>query len=451
MSDFLALSLVFWLTIFARHLVTPAYHLASYFQLLPCLLMLLAAFGVQGLYPGVLVHPAEEMRRIFFSVTTVFLIVASTSFLWRTSEAYSRAVFLIAWAAGAPFVVLFRDLTRRILSKTSWWGVSSVILGSGEPAERIVNALRDGKLGIKITGILSDEELLSWANEMPLLRGKTPFHGQIRQARSAQFAIIAMPNKSSEQLRDAVQDYCRGFSHVLLIPNLKGLCSLGIAAREVGGQLALEMPQRLFHRSSALIKRALDIVGSALILFVLAPLLLAIALAVKITSRGPVLYGHFRHGRGGASFKALKFRTMLQEGDHILESYLERDPEAKIEWNLTHKLKNDPRVTPVGRWLRRFSLDELPQLLNVAVGHMSLVGPRPIVKAEIPKYGRGYDLYTQVLPGITGLWQVSGRNNTTYEERVAFDEYYVRNWSVWLDVYLLIRTVKVVLTAEGAY
>ena len=180
-------------------------------------------------------------------------------------------------------------------------------------------------------------------------------------------------------------------------------------------------------------------------------LFVAIATIVKLSSRGPILYQQTRYGRNGKVFGALKFRTMLPDAERALAVYLQAHPESQLEWARDQKLKNDPRVTRIGKWLRYLSLDELPQLLNVLTGDMSLVGPRPIVAAEIEKYGRGYDLYTRVRPGITGLWQVSGRNNTTYEQRVSLDEYYVHNWSVWLDLYLLIRTFKVVCTAEGAY
>jgi lipopolysaccharide/colanic/teichoic acid biosynthesis glycosyltransferase len=142
---------------------------------------------------------------------------------------------------------------------------------------------------------------------------------------------------------------------------------------------------------------------------------------------------------------------MIQNADNLLADHLAAHPEDLFEWQRDHKLKNDPRVTPIGRWLRRLSLDELPQLFNVLMGQMSLVGPRPIVKEEIQKYGRRYGLYSRVRPGITGLWQVSGRNNTTYDERIALDEYYVHNWSVWFDSYILLRTVKTVFWGEGAY
>jgi Undecaprenyl-phosphate galactose phosphotransferase WbaP len=181
------------------------------------------------------------------------------------------------------------------------------------------------------------------------------------------------------------------------------------------------------------------------------PLFLILALAIKLSSKGPVFFGHLRYGRDGKVFRALKFRTMVPNADKVLEEHLQRHPELRREWERDHKLKEDPRITGVGRWLRRYSLDELPQLINILAGHMSLVGPRPIVKSEIARYANSYDLYTRVTPGLTGLWQVSGRNNTTYGERVAFDEYYIRNWSVWMDVYILARTFQAVWLADGAY
>ena len=156
-------------------------------------------------------------------------------------------------------------------------------------------------------------------------------------------------------------------------------------------------------------------------------------------------------GRHGREFTAWKFRTMRKESDRLLKEYLAAHPEARIEWARTQKLVNDPRITRVGRLLRRASLDELPQLWNIFLGQMSLVGPRPIVASEVANYGESFTYYCRVSPGLTGLWQVSGRNHTTYPERVGYDEYYVCNWSVWMDIYILLRTIKVVLTGEGAY
>jgi Undecaprenyl-phosphate galactose phosphotransferase WbaP len=238
---------------------------------------------------------------------------------------------------------------------------------------------------------------------------------------------------------------------VLLVPDIHGICSLGISAREIGGEIGFEVPQRLFHRSAAMMKRMIDLLLTVPGIIALLPLALLIAIAIKLTSRGAVLYGHTRLGHNGKTFTALKFRTMYENGESLLQAHFQKHPEELDVWQRDQKLKLDPRITRVGSWLRRYSLDELPQLWNVLLGQMSLVGPRPIVSREVLKYGRSYDLYSRVRPGITGLWQVSGRNDTTYAERIAFDEYYVRNWSIWLDSYILARTAKAVLFADGAY
>jgi Undecaprenyl-phosphate galactose phosphotransferase WbaP len=219
----------------------------------------------------------------------------------------------------------------------------------------------------------------------------------------------------------------------------------------MGGVLGLEVQQKLLLPGPRLVKRVMDlglVVVFALPLFFLVALL---GLLIRLDSPGSLFYGHSRLGLAANRFRAWKFRSMMQDADRRLAEYLERHPELREEWEQDQKLKNDPRVTRVGRFLRKTSLDELPQLWNVLRGEMSLVGPRPIVEEEVKRYGPLFNLYTKVRPGLTGLWQVSGRNDTTYAERVAMDAYYVRNWSPWLDLYILARTVWVVLFGKGAY
>jgi Undecaprenyl-phosphate galactose phosphotransferase WbaP len=451
MSDLVALAIVSYAATILRHMATPDHKFGALVEILPFLAMLIPVFMMQGLYPGILIHPAEELRRIFYSVGLVFLTWAALSYLLRTGNSYSRIGFVMLWALGAPLILLCRYLTRRLFGNRAWWGVSAVILGSGPTAQRIVRKLRNGMLGLKVAGVLTEEDIVSHELDMPPVLGDLESGPGVANARFAQYAIVSLPERTNRELHFAVQEYCRGFSHVLLVPDMPGICSLGISAREIGGELGLELPQRLFHRQSAFVKRALDILASSFLLLLLSPLFAIVAILVKMSSKGPVFFGHSRYGRAHSTFRALKFRTMVVDASRVLEEYLESHPESRAEWQREHKLKNDPRVTKIGKWLRRYSIDELPQLINVFLGHMSLVGPRPIVSSEIPKYGSSYGLYARVRPGITGLWQVSGRNNTTYDERVGFDQYYVNNWSVWLDIYILVRTASAVLKAEGAY
>jgi Undecaprenyl-phosphate galactose phosphotransferase WbaP len=450
-ADLFALSITYWISVFGRYSLGGQCQLSYYLHLFPAVTLFIAGFYMQDLYPGLLLHPAEEIRRVFRSVTTVFLLITSTTFLWHNADAYSRAVIVMMWTLGGVSVLVARHMTRTLLSSRSWWGVPAVVLGYGAAARRVTRFVNSNRTGLRITGVLTDSEPFVWSDDHPPLLGTLQDAPAVVRKRLPRYVIVVMPHPAGYEVCHAIQKHCVGFRHVLLIPDLPGVSSLHISAREIGGELVLEVPQRLFHYTAAITKRLIDMLGSLSALLVLSPLLAAVALLVRLTSPGTVFYGHSRFGRNDSIFKAWKFRTMVSSSDEVLSRHLNLHPQARQEWDRDRKLKNDPRVTAVGKWLRRYSLDELPQLWNVLIGDMSLVGPRPIVRSEIDKYGPAYDLYKRVLPGITGLWQVSGRNNTTYDERIAFDQYYVRNWSVWLDAYILARTIRTVITGDGAF
>ena len=195
----------------------------------------------------------------------------------------------------------------------------------------------------------------------------------------------------------------------------------------------------------------MDILLASLVLLFFAPLFLVLVALVKLTSRGPAIYGHPRVGYDGRSFTCLKFRSMVANGDEALRRHLAENPAARREWELSRKLRHDPRVTLVGRFLRKSSLDELPQLINVLRGDMSIVGPRPIVTAELVRYGQDATQYCSTRPGITGLWQISGRSDTGYEERVTLDVTYVRQWSLRQDLRIIMLTIPAVLLQRGSY
>ncbi|MCG2592033.1 exopolysaccharide biosynthesis polyprenyl glycosylphosphotransferase [Ramlibacter sp. XY19] len=216
------------------------------------------------------------------------------------------------------------------------------------------------------------------------------------------------------------------------------------------------VPDRLREEQVALgalgrcVKRGCDVAGAVFFLVLFSPLLLAVIVGIKLTSRGPVIYSQPRIGRGGRSFHFYKFRSMVSDADQVLTSFLDTDSEARQQWDQYQKLENDPRITPFGRFIRRTSLDELPQLWNVLVGDMSVVGPRPCMPNQKRLYGVYWPSYCAVRPGLTGLWQVSGRNRLTYAERVRLDASYVKNWSLWLDFKILVKTIRVVLTGDGS-
>lgn len=209
--------------------------------------------------------------------------------------------------------------------------------------------------------------------------------------------------------------------------------------------LGLRSPVALFF------KRILDIVVAALLLLAALPFAVLIALAIVLDSAGPVFFAHTRIGKGNRTFTLWKFRTMVRNADAALEQHLRENPDLRAEWAKYQKLKEDPRVTRVGRLLRRSSLDELPQLISVLRGEMSMVGPRPIVAEEAAKYGPVFELYLQAKPGLTGLWQSSRRDGTSYRARIALDLKYLRERTLWLDVKVLLKTIRVVVIGHGAY
>jgi Undecaprenyl-phosphate galactose phosphotransferase WbaP len=215
--------------------------------------------------------------------------------------------------------------------------------------------------------------------------------------------------------------------------------------------LGLQVRNNLLNPWSQVLKRAIDVLVSTLGIVFLTPLFGLVALWIKLDSPGSVFYRQVRLGRNGRAFHLLKFRTMHQNADQILLDELAGNPALKGEWDCYQKLREDPRITQVGKFLRRFSLDELPQLWNIARDEMSLVGPRPMLPGQRDLYGQTFENYVQVTPGITGLWQVSGRNQTTFTRRAELDNEYIQCWSLWLDIYILVKTFKVVFWQKGAY
>jgi undecaprenyl-phosphate galactose phosphotransferase len=243
------------------------------------------------------------------------------------------------------------------------------------------------------------------------------------------------------------------YAFVSIVPDIKGLPLYGVELDHFFGsdQLFLRLQNNLGRRTNRIIKRAIDIVLALFGLILLLPVFVIFAIVIKLSTHGPVFFKHGRIGSNGSSFGCIKFQTMYPNSQELLVNYLATNVAAKLEWEQSFKLKNDPRVTFIGKFLRKTSLDELPQLWNVLIGEMSLVGPRPIIEAEIPRYHEDFYYYKLVRPGVTGLWQVSGRSDVDYAERVRFDIWYVKNWSLWYDFVILIKTIGVVFGGRGAY
>ncbi|HEY9696379.1 MAG TPA: undecaprenyl-phosphate galactose phosphotransferase WbaP [Trichocoleus sp.] len=451
-ADLLALCLAGIISVYLRLFVEPQFHPLLYWQLFPSLGLFILAYTTIGLYPGVTLSPVDELRWTSLSTTLMYLALVATLFMQREGEVYDRLVFVVAWILSLILVPLSRALMRALCAAQPWWGYPVMVLGAGKTGEMVIRTLkRRPGIGLKPVLVLDDDpEKHGFLHGVPVAGG-VELAPALARRRGIPYAIVAMPGVPRDRLLSLLEQYGSSFAHLLIIPDLFEFSSLWVAAKDMGGILGLEVRQRLLLPGPRFAKFLIDLIATLLGGCIILPMILIISILIKLSSPGPIFYRQTRIGQGGQRFRAWKFRTMVQNADLVLKDYLENHPELKEAWDKDHKLRYDPRVTRIGRFLRRTSLDELPQLWNILRGEMSLVGPRPIVDEEIARYGDKFLLYTKVVPGLTGLWQVSGRNNITYQERVNLDAYYVRNWSVWLDVYILMRTVWVVITGEGAY
>jgi Undecaprenyl-phosphate galactose phosphotransferase WbaP len=422
-----------------------------YLRLWPFLFVFLLAYGLFGMYSGLALSPPQELRRATLSSTLVFVILGAATMSLRGATKYFTWTLFLVIVLSVVLFPLLRALVRGRFAGEAWWGAPAVIFGAGPAMQGVVRTLRqEPGLGLKPVAVVDDNPFAPAAIHGVPVMSSLELADALPQNHSA-YAVVAMPGVPSSSLLAPVEQRGLHFSRILMIPNLADFCTLWVDTKSVGGMLGLEVCQQAFVREHQWPKRVLDLLLTVAGGLVVLPLIAAIALWIKVDSPGPAFYAHPRVGQDGKVFRAWKFRSMVQSADEVLERHLSRDPRFREEWERDRKLRNDPRTTSVGRILRRTSLDEIPQLWNVLKGEMSLVGPRPIVQAEIVKYGNKFDLYKKVKSGLTGLWQISGRNDTTYEERVKLDTFYVRNWSVWLDFYILFRTIETVVFRKGAY
>jgi Undecaprenyl-phosphate galactose phosphotransferase WbaP len=349
----------------------------------------------------------------------------------------SRLLTCMTWGL-APFTVMAVRLALKKLGRKAGFGVSRVLLvghlDALEYAQSFIAA--DRHLGYLVSGAMPPSSSENVAAHMTLTGADT--------------VLVALSGRDEQENTLAADLRLAGIP-IMLMPPRMGLPS-GMGVQYVLGEEALLLVDRVdaVPVLSRAAKRMFDLVLSGAALAVLAVPMLIVAALVKLDG-GPAIFGHRRVGEGGRMFACLKFRSMREDAEQQLADLLSRDDAARREWEESRKLKNDPRVTRLGHLLRKTGLDELPQLLNVIRGDMSLVGPRPVTISEMDQYGSEADRYRRVRPGITGLWQVSGRSDTTYAQRVSLDAWYVANWSPWHDLVIILKTIPAVLSRRGAY
>lgn len=394
----------------------------------------------------------HEVRRILFTVFITFLFVFTIVSLGKLGEHISRLFLILLFSYTLLYLIIIRYFLKSKILKRRAFAESLVVVGAANHVDKICsNLYMENGLCFYIKGIvLTDRE--EYTGKYKILGYFDDLEDIIIKNRIASaFIIIDDTNRQIDSMLNRIQ---LNVNKLLIKYDSQGV---GFSNTEAVQLLKsnlnyIQVNNNFKYLLNSIVKRFYDIILSIILLPILLVIIFIIAFFIKLTSKGPIFYGHKRVGRYGKTIKVLKFRSMYQDADVRLKEILANDMEAKKEWETYYKLKNDPRVTPVGKFLRKTSLDELPQIFNVIKGDMSFVGPRPVIQDEIDKYYKELaSYYYMVRPGITGLWQISGRNDIDYDTRVAKDSWYVLNWSVWLDIVILFKTPGAVFQRKGAY
>lgn len=403
----------------------------------------------------------DELRSVL--VTLIYLALLNGMVVLIAKWPFSRVLWLTSWIATCALLPVLRHFVRMALRKAGLWSRETIIIGTGETALSAYKAITsEPQLGFDVTSFIQitdnpsaiatvqpDKDLpkglqvlfLTHSGVLEFLRGKRDTE-----------IVVALEERELNEAKVLIEEMSLELDEIHFIPSVHGLPLFGMEANHFFSHeiLMLRSRNNLHFRPRVWLKRAFDFFAAIFILVVGSPFLLWIAIRIRLNGPG-IFFAHVRIGFDGKPFACYKFRSMVPDAQERLKHLLANDPQARKEWEDSFKLTNDPRITSIGRFLRNTSLDELPQLWNVVLGDMSLVGPRPIVRKEMERYGHRIDFYKSVRPGMTGMWQVSGRSDTDYRTRVHLDTWYVKNWTLWYDIAILFKTIKVVLNRKGAY
>lgn len=414
----------------------------------------LVLFSFANLYPGYGLTAVKELELLVKVLSLVFGLLAVFVYFLRVDVDFPRSIFLIAWANSILLIPLLRFLIRNRLSLTSWYGIPLLLLTDNIRRIPALEAIQNcRRMGWNVVGIHSFEDVseLRQLNGIPLL----PSWDDVVNAQkdmsiktvlvSSSFPMEENDSQHSFQMHSLKQLFRR----VIIVLPVVNFGSVWVKPRDIEGQLGLEITHQILVPTAILIKYVFDFTVGLFLIIVLSPLLLLISFLIRAGSPGPVFFKQKRLGLNQHIFKAIKFRTMVIDADEKLQEMLKSDPQARQEYLEHHKITKDPRMTRIGKWLRKYSLDELPQLFNVIQGDMSIIGPRAYMPEEREAIGDYIDLILQVKPGMTGWWQVMGRHQTTFQTRLVMDEYYLSNWSLWLDAFILMKTGWVVISGTG--
>jgi len=396
----------------------------------------------------------ETVRKIFYAVIYAMIACILVLYFMQAGLLASR-LYAVLFGVFALFAVYAaRYILLKLLKITDHMTKPVILIGAGKTAELVLRFF-DEDLGYRyrVIGILDDHPISEILPQKYRLLGTLADAETVICTSGVDTVIITAPGMQSDRLGQLISRIQPFVRDVLFVPDLLTLPlgNIGVEPFYTEKVFMLSIRNNLARMRNRFAKRIFDLTATICGGLFILPFVIILCIIVGIDNKGRVIFAHQRVGQHGRLFPCYKFQTMVPDAQQRLEEYLAENSAARQEWEESFKLTNDPRVTKLGAFLRRTSLDELPQLLNVLWGNMSLVGPRPIVRQEIERYGENIREYYMVPPGITGIWQVNGRSDTSYKERVAMDTWYVRNWSVWIDLVYLFKTVKTVFTGKGAY
>lgn len=407
---------------------------------------ILVVFYAAGLYPGIMISPAEEVKRITLLIIFCFVGIVVSIIVEDNEE---KLAVILAFILAVPIAMFSlptaREIARRFFGRFSWWGVPAVMYCTGDSGNAIIaRLLKRPDLGNKPAVIINSLATGPYEyNGIPVFPPSDEIHQLIKKL---EIKVAILCNYKGD-LHYKIMNY----RYLITVPKEQHIFAGSVQLKDFAGILGFCSTHHLTRKSNLFFRRMVELILLLLLFPFVLPIMIVVSVLIKITSPGPIFYGHPRIGKNRKPLKCWKFRSMYIDADAQLEKILATDKKRKAEWERDRKFTDDPRVTPIGKFLRKTSIDELPQIWNVLVGEMSFVGPRPVTESELARYGENVDFILSVKPGISGMWQVSGRSDTGYEERISLDAYYIQNWSIWLDLWIAIKTVWVVFTSRGAY
>jgi Undecaprenyl-phosphate galactose phosphotransferase WbaP len=452
-SDLVALAFAGGLAYLLWALPARGQSLVLYLQLAPLMPLFICGYAQAGLYPGFGLGPVEILRRVSYVTAFGFLALAGFSFALRLPPVYSRVTFALALGVSLISVPVARVLVFRLARRWDWWKEPVVVVGTGERAARTIRRIRQaGDFEYRPVAVLAITPPIQADVEGVPVVG-TLDRAAALAAQGIRVALLETRRADPSRERSTVDRLQRDFRHVVLIREYDDLPVAGLQIRTLGNLVGIEYTNNLLLHGNRTIKRMLDVLMAGLGLIVAAPVIVCAAGLVKLLDGSPAFFVQDRTGLDGRRIMVPKIRTMRRESERRLQEYLAANPDLRVEWEGNYKLKSDPRLIPIiGRLFRRLSIDELPQLWTVLQGKMSVVGPRPFPDYHMQHFSPAFlELRRRVRPGMTGLWQVTVRSDGGIEEQEIYDSYYIRNWSAWLDLYILSRTIAAVVGGRGAY